>query len=659
MKKYKNLLLGAAATLFMAFASSSCHDMLDIVPEGQLTLDGVFISEYNTAAYMNSCYQYLPAYGWSYNWRTSLPIVFSDDGHEYSTNTAYVSTPMYGSITSDMWTNKLIADNGANFGALNNWSTRPVTSWSIYYQNIKRCNIFLANIDTAVIPADIDREAWKAEILTLRAFYYHRLISDFGDVPLIVDVLEGDDTGTNLERTPATVICDSIVAWSRRAIAVESDDFPWFTLSSTDVSRMNKAIAAMLMSRAALYKASPLYNKGEDYWEEAAEINQEALEACLDGGMELWTAVNNASVYTLKTLIGAYNPTEGYDEQAPAYYEYLTSSQTYGMSPTDKESVYGSSLKMGTNMNTTYMGIPHHSAYKAGICPSQELVDAYPTRDGEYILDLEKPYNDDAHLDPNYNTSNTMYDPENPYANRDPRFYATILFNGSYAIDKTQTEIMVETYNGGTDKILPGAVKYTCTGYYSRRHMRPNLYPGSWIAVTCRIMRLSEIYLNCAEAMAKAGRWQEGLEYANVIRARATMPDITATNQEDATLKICQERRIEFGLDEMRYMDIRRWTEIGDDIADAHMTGMWIEKNDDGSYEYHRIPLGMSYDKTTDQLTDSEWVRDVYKSKYQLHPIELDEVVRLVAATGKDFDYWQNPGWQSEKNIKNDCYEQK
>ncbi len=169
MKNYKNLVLGAALSLFAAVATTSCHDQLDIVPEGQLALDDIFVSDYNTAAYLNSCYEYMPAYGYAYNWRTNLPIIFSDDGHEFSTNSNYISSFMGGTITSDIWTNKLIADSWAEqFGNLNWQAERPVTSWSVYYQNIKRCNIFLAHIDEAAVPDDIDREAWKAEALTLR-----------------------------------------------------------------------------------------------------------------------------------------------------------------------------------------------------------------------------------------------------------------------------------------------------------------------------------------------------------------------------------------------------------------------------------------------------------------------------------------------------------
>ena len=59
------------------------------------------------------------------------------------------------------------------------------------------------------------------------------------------------------------------------------------------------------------------------------------------------------------------------------------------------------------------------------------MVDAYETIDGEPILNLQNPYLDEQHLYPNYNPDNTLYDPQNPYANRDPRFYASIYYNGS------------------------------------------------------------------------------------------------------------------------------------------------------------------------------------------------------------------------------------
>lgn len=662
MKKYKNIVRVAALSLLMPLVSTSCHDLLDVSPEGQVTLDDIFTSDYNTGAYLSSCYEYLPPYGWAYNWRTCLPVAYSDEAHEYSTNASYITTNVYGTITADFWNNDLISDNcSANWGNRNWYTYRPVTSWSVYYQDIKRCNTFLANIDTAVVPDEIDREGWKAEIRTLRAFMYHHLVKDFGDVPLITEPLEPDDVGADLVRTPAAEVLDFVIEECKAALAVESDDFGWFITTSENDQRMYKATAAILLSRAALYKASPLFCGGEDYWDEAAELTEEALQACLDGGMQLWTSVNSSTTYSIDKLIGSHNPTEEYDALAPAYYEYLTSTRSYGTSPTDKESIRCSSLNMGTNQNTTQMGIPQHGANKAGLCPTQETVDAFPMRDGSYILDLEQPYKDEAHLEPNYApgvlvSQGGLYDPENPYANRDPRFYANILFNGAYAINSSQTEITVQTYNGGADGILPGELKYTCTGYYSRRHMRPDLYPGSWVVVKCRTMRLAELYLNAAEAMAKSGDWTGGLEYANVIRDRATMPHIVADDQADAVLKIAHERRIEFCFDEMRYMDLRRsaTSESNQNLYDVHLTGMWIERTSDGgtaddfsddTFSYTRIPLGQAYDKATGTFTGSEWVRDMYKPKYRLFPIELDEATRLSQATGLGYDYWQNPGW--------------
>src|SRR3546814_17268715 len=59
------------------------------------------------------------------------------------------------------------------------------------------------------------------------------------------------------------------------------------------------------------------------------------------------------------------------------------------------------------------------------------MVDAYETVNGMTVLNLANPYLDDKHLQPSYNTANTMYDPQDPYANRDPRFYASVYYNGS------------------------------------------------------------------------------------------------------------------------------------------------------------------------------------------------------------------------------------
>ena len=69
--------------------------------------------------------------------------------------------------------------------------------------------------------------------------------------------------------------------------------------------------------------------------------------------------------------------------------------------------------------------------HQAGCIPTQELVDAYDMlATGEPIYDLANPYVDEKHSDININTR-SGYNPEKPYEGRDPRFYASVIYNGS------------------------------------------------------------------------------------------------------------------------------------------------------------------------------------------------------------------------------------
>ncbi len=199
------------------------------------------------------------------------------------------------------------------------------------------------------------------------------------------------------------------------------------------------------------------------------------------------------------------------------------------------------------------------------------------------------------------------------------------------------------TYNGAKDGIKMGDIKRTCTGYYMRKYMRPDSYPGSWLKIHWRMMRLPELYLNYAEAAIENGNWKDAVDAIKPIRDRVKMKNINPSNQEEARLMVQNERRIEMAMEECRYNDIRRWTKPGEEMkyGGKHLTAMWIEKVGN-TYEYHRCPIGQSYDKKTDSFVGTPWTRETYKSKYLLHGLELDEANRLEAVTGVN---WQNPGW--------------
>jgi len=91
-----------------------------------------------------------------------------------------------------------------------------------------------------------------------------------------------------------------------------------------------------------------------------------------------------------------------------------------------------------------------------GNLPLQNLVDDYETMDGKAITD-----------------PTSVYDPQKPYVNRDPRFYATILYNGATYRGST---VEIFTPGGKDSKDGPDNWNTSKTGYYLKKFMNDN-YP--------------------------------------------------------------------------------------------------------------------------------------------------------------------------------------
>ncbi len=254
-----------------------------------------------------------------------------------------------------------------------------------------------------------------------------------------------------------------------------------------------------------------------------------------------------------------------------------------------------------------------------------------------------------------------MYNHNDPYANRDPRFYATVYYNGakrycnwSTEAGKTSFENLgqgkgsmtrtITTWDAYEDengniinkpeplmgRALTGRT-VTRTGYFQRKFLHPNS------GVEMRIQgarhkdyRLAEIYLNFAEAAMEANHSAEAITYVNKVRARVGMPGLPAGLTGDALRqRIHNERRVELALEGNRYFDVRRWHKPDEDLAatDRWVTAAHITHMNDGSYKYERTTIKE---------------RQCYTNKWLKMPVPLSEVNNMRAITGED---WQNPGW--------------
>jgi len=197
--------------------------------------------------------------------------------------------------------------------------------------------------------------------------------------------------------------------------------------------------------------------------------------------------------------------------------------------------------------------------------PTLEMVDSYRMADGS-VFDWNNP--DHA---------------ANPYENREPRFYASVLHNGATWKGRT-----IETFVGGTDGFEPYGAQQsaggTTTGYYIRKMIDEDAPMDGVSSQTWYEVRYAEVLLNHAEALNELGRGAEALVSLNKVRERAKLPKITVTDKEALREIIREERKVELAFEGHRLWDLRRWRIAVDVLDGKRMHGTKITKEGDSFF---------------------------------------------------------------------------
>jgi hypothetical protein len=638
--------LTLAMSMLLLLTCVSCTDALDQAPDGKLSLDEVFADNIRTAAYLNTCYLYIPVEGCTTPFSCRAPAVWCDDAWDVDAEAEYaIASGRFYAGEASAANHPLTNIN--NYGFIDYQNN--ANYWTICWQGIRKCTLFLSRIDAAPVNSEAERSRWKAEAHLLRAYYYHVLLKWFGTgMPLERETYPLDYDYSKLEKASFRETVDFILEDCDAALAEEA--LPWRITSSGEAYRVTKAVAEMLKSRIILFAASPLYAEGENYWDEAYNITKATLTNLRNQGYELYKTLNYPQNFDHEYTY-YYPDGKSPDKYAALYNEYFCNDMAWSASPLDKETIYQTKA---SQYQAEYMdGIGAQRGYKSGTCPSQELIDCYEMTNGEPVLDLTRPYLDEVtHLQPNYNTR-SGYNEQNPYVNRDPRFYASIYYNGSarycfwsfdetvgspenYPASRGLRKRIIATYEGEPQTgIDPVARAKTRTGYYNRKFQMPNAaaegpYANPAMALP-KVMRFAEALLNFAEAAFEAGHPDEARAAVDEIRARVGMPALPDNlSTEQLRARIRNERRVELALEGHRYFDVRRWRLPNETLetTDRWITAMWITRNADGSYSYRRGPVSKE--------------RLCFTNKFLRLPIPMNEVNKMISLTGNN---WQNTGW--------------
>ncbi|MDI9861828.1 RagB/SusD family nutrient uptake outer membrane protein [Flectobacillus roseus] len=411
------------------------------------------------------------------------------------------------------------------------------TIWGRSYRSIREINYALANVQKVNMSAGM-KTRLTAELRFLRAFRYQDLLRNYGDVVLMGDkVYElGEDFSNSAIYTRSSI--KDVTAYILAELDAASKDLPTANNSSNwKLGRATKGAALALKSRIALYAASPLYNSGT--WQAAASAAKDVM---------------NMGIYSLYT--------GGYDKL------FLTAEN-------NPEIIFERLYTRGArHVCLEISNAPNGFGGWGGNVPLQNFVDAYQMNNGKSIDDATSGYN-----------------PQDPYKNRDPRFYMTVLTNNSSYRGNT-----VQSYiPGGKDsKDGPSNWNTSKTGYYLKKYMNDALpIDNPWdIAGTQPwiYFRYAEILLNYAEAQNEAtGPDQSVYDAVNAIRRRTSvgMPALpTGLSQAQMRDAIRKERQIELAFEEHRYYDVRRW-KIANVTENVPAYGMDVTRNG-STYTYTR-----------------------------------------------------------------------
>jgi len=482
--------------------------------------------------------------------------------------------------------------------------------WGKYYEAIRKANIIIKNIDAVPFKltfVNINGEVKplnytiKAEARFLRAYFYFELVKRYGGVPLLGDSIYNLEDNMEIPRNSFADCIDYMV----RELDTIKYDLRSVTMPDPSVYAHAATIeAAMaLKSRILLYAASPLFNEKPITTDNNA---QKLLIGYESYDIERWKKAADAAKYFIDTFGPTGKKTVDLAKNQMGVFLSFYSTTA------NPELIFFRQGGMDKSVETNNgpLGFSGNSLGKGRTNPTQNLVDAFPMKDGK----------------PRGESTLYPFNPQKPYDNRDPRLALTVLYNGANWLGR-----VLETYRGGANNPTSSA-EYTKTSYYMRKFM--GNFAGAteysnnyhlWI-----IFRYAEILLNYAEAENEylAAPSQDVYNSIILLRKRAGIAAGTDKlyglkanmTKEEMRAVIQNERRIEMAFEEQRYWDIRRWR-IAENVFSTPLKGMSITKT----------LSGLTY-------TEVDVLNANFEEKRYLYPIPYSEVI-------KNRNMVQNPKW--------------
>ncbi len=681
MKKRNYILLGAVLAV-LGLGASSCSDYLNVDRyfRDQQSTERIFSNKDYTLQWLSFCYSRLQGDNLEIGHSKACPTNFSDDqvfNEEGDRFSAFKRGEYgYGYSYGDLYKN----------------------SWPWAYDAIYQASILLNELHENPDFTQEELIDVRGQARFLRAYFYWLLLRKYGPVPIMPT--EGADyTKSYDELAYPRNTYDECVEFITSELEIAATEL-FEERDNFNIARPTKGSALGVRAKVLLYAASPLVNGNtemadftnfdgkqlipqeydESKWAKAAAAARDMIEYAEESGLyKLYTferrpvSTDEAYPATLTYPHPVYSTQpfpDGWANIDPfESYRSIFNGEIYadenpeliftrGLNADNNDLVTDNSVAdlVKHRLPSTYGGWNVHGMTLKQ-CDAYDMVDGSPFKK-EYYTQWKGKYTSDENKDEHpydYVKNGVWWG----YTNREPRFYASVAFNGAVWNALSITEEggkdyrnrQIWYYRGAPDGRINGSVNWCITGIGIMKFVNPNdcnKWGGSIYPKVDPALRYADILLMYAEALNNLTEGQhyqipswDGSETYDIwrdieqmrrglkpVRMRAGVPDYDDAVYQDPKQffeKIVHERQIEFFCENQRYYDLRRWKIVeeheGEQIYGCNT--LMNEEYRDGFHMPVRVPN----------------LQTSFSRKQYFWPIHYDELKRNKNLT-------QAPGWQ-------------
>lgn len=600
--------------LILLLSAVSCKKYLNVTPENVGTLEYAFRNRNEAENYLFTCYstlQFMGNVAMNAGFTGSAEIIYPNNLSEH---------PVFeGGFNMIRGTQNVISPS------LNYWDGE--NGGVSLYVAIRRCNIFLDNIDLPVDLSAAEKKRWIAEAKFLKAYYHFYLARMYGAIPVIRKNLpvNASTEEVRVKREPVDSVFNYIVQLLDEAIP---DLPPSIENQVKELGRVTSIAAMSVKAEVLVTQASPLFNGNPDYagfkdkdgtalfpvsydaqkWQRAADACKAAILASEEQGLHLYTFIVPANISKLSDslkqlltiqnavtekwdvnpeLIWALNPTFGYQS---CCIPRMTSKSVANVTSAASNFAVPESV---TELFYTGNGVPINED------KTWDYAGRYGLRSGD-------PANK-YYIREGYETIKAHF-------NREPRFYASIGFDGGIWFGNgvlDQDNALSVQAKGNTSFAGPkDLIRINITGNWPKKlvHYQTVFDDGlQEVAYHLPMIRLSGLYLLYAEALNEVnGPTAEVFQYIDRVRQRAGLQGIQdawsnysrspgkPSTKDGLRQIIHQERRIELCFEAQSGWDLRRWKEL-QGVLSSPLQGWSIYETSSANYYRLQTQLVPSY----------------------------------------------------------------